>query len=327
MTTVSMRQGVLGAIVAGVMSVSVASASSDSRMAEAHRLYDDAKYAEALATLDQLAAEQPTPGIHQYRALCLIAIGKGPEAERAMSEIVALDPFFALDDEAASPRVVTMFATVRRRLLPPMIRRGFAEATAFYREGARDRAHERFDEVLRLLDDPSLKSDQSLADLALVASAFVELTRAPQPIPATAPAAASVSAAPTVPVASPAVASAPAVPMVPAAGPVPASSAAIVASAAPFEPAVALVRPLPKWTPPDARAASQRYAGMITVTVDETGKVVGAATTRLIHPAYDPVVIEAARDWVYRPARQSGVPVRSEVNVDVELLPSTTASN
>ena len=57
---------------------------------------------------------------------------------------------------------------MRRRLLPPLIRRGFADATAQYREGATARARQRFDDVLRLLDDPALQADQSLADLALV---------------------------------------------------------------------------------------------------------------------------------------------------------------
>ena len=60
-----------------------------------------------------------------------------------------------------------------------------------------------------------------------------------------------------------------------------------------FEPAVAVVRPLPKWMPP----------------------------RRTIHPAYDPVVLAAAREWLFQPARQNGRPVKSEVMVDIELLP------
>src|SRR5204863_4409020 len=156
-------------------------ATAGDRLAEALRLYDDAMYTRALEVLDALAVEQPSAAVHQYRALCFIALGRPDAADRAMSDIVAADPFFVLDGEAASPRVAAQFAAVRRRLLPPIIRRGFAEATARYREGATARAREQFDLVLKLLDDPTLQNDQALSDLALVASAFVELTRAQTP--------------------------------------------------------------------------------------------------------------------------------------------------
>ena len=140
-------------------------------------------YTRALEVLDQLSISEPSPRVHQYRALCFIALGRPDAAERAMADIVAADPFFALEAEAASPRIAAQFAAVRRRLLPPLIRRGFADATAQYREGATARARQRFDDVLRLLDDPALQADQSLADLALVAGAFVELTKAQTPPP------------------------------------------------------------------------------------------------------------------------------------------------
>jgi len=88
-----------------------------------------------------------------------------------------------------------------------------------------------------------------------------------------------------------------------------------------FEPAVAVVRPLPKWMPPDVRAAQRKYAGTIAVEVDARGHVVAAASKKTIHPAYDPMVLAAARDWVFQPARQNGRPVKSEVAIDIELLP------
>jgi len=91
-----------------------------------------------------------------------------------------------------------------------------------------------------------------------------------------------------------------------------------------FEPAVAVVRPLPKWMPPDVRAAQRRYTGTIAVEVDARGRVVAAASKRIIHPAYDPVLLAAAREWIFRPARQHGRPVKSEVMVDIELLPVET---
>jgi hypothetical protein len=316
----------------------------DARLAEAVRLYDDAMYTQALEVLDRLTITTPTATVHQFRALCLLALGRSDTAERAMADIVAADPFFALDPEAASPRVIAQFAGVRRRLLPPHIRRGFAEATAFYRDGAKVRANERFTEVLRLLDDPALHNDQSLTDLTLVASAFVELTRAqtapPPPITAvTRPVlavqgpATPVAADPPFEPARPAAAVPPAVVLTrpaPAAAivspvassPVPAPVRVNATAPAAYEPAVAVVRPLPKWSPPDARSATMTFAGAITVDVDERGRVVGTSTQRTIHPAYDAIVLAAARAWVYKPALQRGRPIRSEVTVEIELLPS-----
>jgi len=314
--------GLIAAVLIGTASVAMAG----DRLAEALRLYDDAMYTRALEVLDALAVEQPSAAVHQYRALCFIAIGRADAAERAMSDIVAADPFFVLDGEAASPRVAAQFATVRRRLLPPLIRRGFAEATTSYREGATARAREQFDQVLKLLDDPALQNDQALSDLALVASAFVELTRVQTPPPAIAPIARSIVAATLPP-------SLPAAPVAAAPAP-PAAAPTAVASTAPapmritasepvaFEPAVAVVRPLPKWMPPDARTAMRKYTGAIAVEVDARGHVVAAATRRTIHPAYDPVVLAAAREWVFQPARQNGRPVKSEVTVEIELLPA-----
>ncbi len=327
--------------VATAQSVPADGRPDDARLGDAVRLYDNAMYTQALEVLDRLSITTPTATVHQFRALCLLALGRSDTAERAMADIVAADPFFALDPEAASPRVIAQFAGVRRRLLPPHIRRGFAEATAFYRDGAKLWANERFTEVLRLLDDPALHNDQSLTDLTLVASAFVELTRAqtapPPPIAAvTRPVVAALG--PVSPVTDP-----PFEPVRPAAVTVvtltaPAPAAAIVspvvdsttpapvrvsASApAPYEPAVAVVRPLPRWSPPDARSAAMTFAGAITVDVDERGRVVGTSTQRTIHPAYDAVVLAAARAWVYKPALQRGRPVRSEVTVEIELLPS-----
>ncbi|HZI80161.1 MAG TPA: hypothetical protein VFD69_11650 [Vicinamibacterales bacterium] len=323
----------VGVILAAVLAGTAARAGAGDRLAEALRLYDDALYTRALEVLDQLSIEQPSAAVHQYRALCFIALGRGDGAERAMADIVAADPHFALDAEAASPRVTAQFAAVRRRLLPPIIRRGFAEATARYREGAAAQARQQFDQVLKLLDDPALRNDQALSDLALVAGAFVELARAQEPPPPITPIARSIVAAP-LPPSLPAAAADTVSALAAFAGPAPpAAVPTAVASAVPapmrvtasepvaYEPAVAVVRPLPKWMPPDSRAALRKYSGTIAVEVDARGRVIAASSKRTIHPAYDPFVLAAAREWVFQPARQNGRPVKSEVMVEIELLP------
>jgi hypothetical protein len=322
---------IVGVLVAVALLGGAARAAAGDRLAEALRLYDDAMYTRALEVLDQIAIGQPSPDVHQYRALCLIALGRPDAAERAMADIVAADPFFALDAEAASPRVVAQFAAVRRRLLPPVIRRGFADATARYREGATAQAQQQFNRVLKLLDDAAIRNDQALADLALVASAFVELTRAQAPPPPIAPVLRSIVTA-TLPPALPLAAAdldralpdsvvigAPTAVVSPDPAPMRVTASEPVA----FEPAVAVVRPLPKWMPPDAHTALRKYSGTIAVEVDARGRVVGAASKRIIHPAYDPVLLAAAYQWVFRPARQNGRPVKSEVMVEIELLPAT----
>ena len=314
-------------VAAVVLFGGAASAVAGDRLAEALRLYDDAMYTRALEVLDQIAIEQPSPGVSQYRALCLIALGRPDAAERAMADIVAADPFFALDAEAASPRVAAQFASVRRRLLPPVIRRGFADATARYREGDAAQAQQQFNRVLKLLDDPSLQNDQALADLALVAGAFVELTRAQTPPPPITSISRSIEA-PLLPPSLPPAATdpdpaPPAVAQTAVVSPAPAPMRVTASEPVAFEPAVAVVRPLPKWMPPDAHAALRKYSGTIAVEVDARGRVVGAASKRIIHPAYDPVLLAAAYQWVFRPARQNGRPVKSEVMVEIELLPAT----
>jgi len=320
-----MRVRIVGLIAAALIGT-VSLAAAGDRLAEALRLYDDAMYTRALEVLDAVAIEQPAAAVHQYRALCYIALGRPDAADRAMSDIVAADPFFVLDSEAASPRVAAQFTAVRRRLLPPIIRRGFAEATARYREGATARAREQFDQVLKLLDDPSLQNDQALSDLALVASAFVELARAQTPPPPIASISRPLVAAtlpPSLPTAPEDVAPAPpAAAPTAVASPAPAPMRVTASAPAAYEPAVAVVRPLPKWTPPDAHAALRKYTGAISVEVDARGHVVAATTRRMIHPAYDPVVLAAAREWVFQPARQHGRPVKSEVTVEIELLPA-----
>jgi hypothetical protein len=174
---------------------------------------------------------------------------------------------------------------------------------------------------LRLLEDPALKDEQSLTDLSLAAAAFVELQRA-QAVPAPPPVLPStrVSLA-TLALSTPVmVAVAPEEPTL--ASPSTPSSEIVSVAAAPFTPPVALSQELPKWTPPNPALAGRTFVGAIAVVIDEQGRVVMATKKRTIHPAYDPVVLEAARGWSYVPAFLDGVPVRSELTVEVQLNPS-----
>src|SRR5688572_12584667 len=89
----------------------------------ARDLYASARYDEALALLNGLRpAQNAQPSerkaIEQYRSLCLLALGRAPEAESAIAAVVTVDPFFLPTESEASPRVRTAFSDVRAKLLP-----------------------------------------------------------------------------------------------------------------------------------------------------------------------------------------------------------------
>src|SRR5215212_164916 len=90
----------------------------------ARDLYASARYDEALAVLNDLRPADATnavadrKSIEQYRSLCLLALGRGTEAESAIAAVVTADPLFMPGEVDASPRVRTAFSDVRQRLLP-----------------------------------------------------------------------------------------------------------------------------------------------------------------------------------------------------------------
>jgi tetratricopeptide (TPR) repeat protein len=284
------------AVIAGLaVALHVTQVHASDVLDRARALYDAAQYSQAIELLDQ-SGSGSTAEAQQYRALCLLGLGRTDAAEQAMKQIVAIDPHFALDATSVSPRVVSMFESIRRRNLPPIIRRGFADATSLFRAGARQEAGERFAALLRLLDDPVLAAEDDLATLAVAARGFVELGRA--------------QAEPAAPSEPPAPAEAPLV------------SAPIVVEESPsFVAPVAIERTLPSWHPPNDRSAAREFSGAITVSIDAEGKVRAATRKQSIHPFYDPLVLAAARNWVFRPALKDGRPVASEVTVEVTLSP------
>src|SRR6185503_5973287 len=70
----------------------------------ARELYASARYDEALAVLNDLRpadaanANSDRKSIEQYRSLCLLALGRGSEAESAIAAVVTADPTFLPGD-------------------------------------------------------------------------------------------------------------------------------------------------------------------------------------------------------------------------------------
>jgi TonB family protein len=50
--------------------------------------------------------------------------------------------------------------------------------------------------------------------------------------------------------------------------------------------------------------------GLVEVVIDEKGRVVGMSMRQSLHPAYDALILNAAREWKYQPARVDGQPVQ-----------------
>src|SRR6266536_1763183 len=169
----------------------------------ARDLYASARYDEALAVLNDLRpadaanAISERKSIEQYRSLCLLALGRGTEAESAIAAVVTADPSYHPGEVEASPRVRAAFSEVRRRLLPDIASGRYAEAKTLFDRKEYAAAASRFRQVVGLLDDPDMGG--KLPDLRTLVSGFLDLSVAastpppepPKPV-VTAPAAPSV---------------------------------------------------------------------------------------------------------------------------------------
>src|SRR5215212_575505 len=128
---------------------------ADNPLAAARDLYASARYDEALAVLNGL---QPADrggadrkSIEQYRSLCLLALGRGSEAESAIAAVVTADPLFVPGEAEASPRVRAAFSDVRQRLLPEIANSKYAAAKAAYDRKEYATAELQFRDLVTLL--------------------------------------------------------------------------------------------------------------------------------------------------------------------------------
>ena len=80
-----------------------------------------------------------------------------------------------------------------------------------------------------------------------------------------------------------------------------------------------VARVVPRWRPVNATEERLELQGSIELLISEAGTVTTTKVTRSIHPRYDPVLLEAAKDWTFRPAMHEGVPVKYRYAFDVRL--------
>src|SRR6476661_1616897 len=120
----------------------------------ARDLYASARYDEALAVLnDSSVTVSDRKSIEQYRSLCLLALGRGTEAESAIAAVITADPTYQPGEAEASPRVRSAFSDVRRKLLPDLASARYADAKVLFDRKDYATAAQQFRQVLGLLND------------------------------------------------------------------------------------------------------------------------------------------------------------------------------
>jgi hypothetical protein len=297
-----MKKFLIALFVIGAAATVAAQERDGNSIGAARELYASARYDEALAVLNGLrpsenaeAAERKT--IEQYRSLCLLALGRGTEAEAAIAAVVTVDPFFVPTENDASPRVRSAFSDVRTRLLPNIATTMYAAARQSYERKEHAIADKRFRELIALLDDPQMNG--RMGDIRTLAAGFLELTTAaaapppePKKVEPPAPPPAAVPAKPTVP-------------QIYVGG----------------EPGVVVPVTIRQVLPnvPAAVAGMTRDRGFLEIVIDEQGRVISGALRNTIHPMYDGLLLNAARDWKYSPATLNGTPVRFRKLIQITL--------
>jgi len=267
-------------------------------------LYASARYDEALAVLNDLRPSEPATAvfdrksIEQYRSLCLLALGRGTEAESAIAAVITADPSYLPSETEASPRVRSAFSDVRKRLLPELAGARYLEAKGSFDRKEFPTAVQQFTQLNALLDDPDMGG--RLVDLRTLSSGFMDL--------ATAAAAAAVAPPP---------ASKPVEP--PAPPPVPKPDPSRIYTM--IDTDVTMPKIVRQEMPPLSVAikAQARERGIIEVVIDELGRVSFVAVRSSVHAMYDSQLITAAREWRYQPATMLGKPVKYRKMIQINV--------
>ena len=283
--------------------VTPTTAHSQDTLSSARELYASAEYERALASLNRLRATGLTaadvPTVEQYRALCLLALGRASEAEDAIAAIVSAAPSYTPAGSDVSPRVRTAFSEVRKRLLPTIIQQKYNEAKAAYDRKAYDVASTGFAQVLKTLGDPDvapLATQPPLSDLRTLAQGFLDLSETavaalatPAPAPTAAAAVATAAVAPRI---------------------------FTVTDSNVVPPSI-----IRQALPPFPRKPLSLIQGVVEVVIDEKGEVESATIRGPMDPKYDNMALAASRNWRYQPATREGVPVKFRKLVQVRIQP------
>jgi tetratricopeptide (TPR) repeat protein len=283
----------------------------ETTLASARQLYGSAAYDEALSVLDRLRSSAPAASadalaVDQYRAFCLMALGRQADAVRAIEAVVVADPFFVPDEADISPRVVNAFRDARRRLLPGVAQQRYLDAKSAYDRKDYAAAIEGFDVALRLVAAPDLAeaaTQPPLSDVRVLAGGFRDLAKAAAAPPPPSPQPKPEAAAPVAPPPTPA----PRKPFYTA------NDTGVV-------PPVAVTQRAPRWPAnvPVTFMPKGRQA-VVEIVIDERGVVEAAVIRQATGSVYDEVLIGEAKNWRYKPATKDNVAVKYMKLVQVTL--------
>jgi len=288
------------AVVTGASAQAPAPAAS---LATARTLYASAEYGGALDMLNGLVSETPAgperQAIELYRALCLVAVGNNAEAVKVIDAMIVQDPLYRPATDDVPPRLRSAFTDARKRLVPGLVQQRYVAAKASFDKKDYAAAAKGFSQVLAGLNDPDLESASSqppLSDLKMLATGFNDLAaKAIAPPPPPAPAA-------------------------------PSAEAMVDRTPRIYSPSDTEVVP-----PVTVRQEVPQYPGrvlvggslMMDVIIDVDGSVESATMGGQPNPAYDRLLLQAAKTWQYRPATLNGRPVKYRKRIQLTLVPTT----
>jgi hypothetical protein len=295
-----MRNTICAVILLISIAFSARAYAAEGTLAAARDLYVSASYDDALAMLGALAggtrSVEEQQSIDLYRTLCLVALGRTADADRVIEGMLMRQPLYRASNEELSPRVQSAFQNARKRMLPAMIQKEYAQAKDAFDNKDWPVAAAGFADVLKSVADPDiapLAGAPPLSDLRQLASGFRDLSVKMIPPPAPTPEPKPVR--PVRSVYSP-------------------EDRDVLAP-------VALQQRVPKYP----AAVTRPLGGVIEFVVDENGAVQTPKMQVSIDSSYDQMVIAAAKKWSYQPATLDGKPVKyiKRLTISVAVSPVT----
>src|SRR4029077_1171308 len=125
-------------------------------LGQAKALYAQASYEDALAQLNGITDADAANQVDQYRALCLLALGRDREAQASLERIVVRAPLYVVKADDASPKLVTLFQQVRERTLPVAAKDLYMKARANYDGKRFAEARTQFEQMLAVLKETAV---------------------------------------------------------------------------------------------------------------------------------------------------------------------------
>jgi hypothetical protein len=271
---------------------------AEGTLAAARELYASAAYDDALDMLNGLMPAAKAPDERQsidlYRTLCLVALGRNADADRAIEAMIMRDPLYRASIDDLSPRLRSAFGDVRKRLLPAIIQKQYADSKAAFDKKDFATAAVGFEGVLKGIADPdisALAAVPPLSDLRTLSTGFRELS--------------AKSIAPPEP------------PPAPVALPRPVRTMYTSDDAGVVGP-VAIQQKVPRYPV----AVLKPTTGMVELVIDETGAVQSEMMRIPIDPTFDKLVLGAAMKWKYQPATMDGMPVKFLKRLTITVSPT-----